>query len=392
MQQINPNYVELEKAYRNPNIRGICLEGSSGSGKTWSCIMFLLKLCAFNEGLTINAIRETYNSFKTTLYDDFGRILPALPGVQNPFISNHEVPVYRLLGNKINFLGADNPARFEGARCDIAYYNELLDIDKVIFDQQEQRTRQFWIADWNPKTTAHYAFELEKRPDVVFFRSTFLDNPALSQSERLKIMSYEPTPENIQKGTADKYRWAVYGLGQRAARQGLVHPNVTWVNEFPTDCEKIGYGCDFGWTNSPTAIVRAGNKGNDLFVELLYYKPTPRAAELIEAVKLFVPEDGHITCDSSDSNAKNEGVSYIMEMRRAGINALPARKFPGSVKVGIELINKHRLFYVRNVDLRKEQENRVWRYVGGIPLNEPEKGNDHAHDALAYCLQTDFRN
>lgn len=392
MNQRNPNLQFLADNWKNKDVHGICLEGSSRSGKSISVIHFLIAICSVNKGLVINIVRETYNSFKTTLYLDFARFLPDF-GIPNNFGYVQDISTFNLMGNKINFLGADKPDKFEGAGCDIFWINEMLDVNKAIFDQLEQRCRRLFIADWNPKTTDHWAFELEKRADVKFLRTTYKDNLRfISSMELRKIEGYEPTPENIARGTADKYRWAVYGLGERAARQGLVHPNVTWVNEFPTDCEKIGYGLDFGWTNSPTAIVRAGNKGNDLFVELLYYKPTPRAAELIEAVKLFVPEDGHITCDSSDSNAKNEGVSYIMEMRRAGINALPARKFPGSVKVGIELINKHRLFYVRNVDLRKEQENRVWRYVGGVPLNEPEKGNDHAHDALAYCLQTDFRN
>jgi len=387
--QIPKNLRFLCENWNDKDISGVCLEGSSGSRKTFSIIDFIIYTSTF-EPVRVNIVKETYNSFKTTLYGDFAKRLEELQ-IKNPFSYVKDISTWNFCGSKINFLGADSPDKFTG-RCDILWGNELLDIPKEVWRQARQRCERFWIGDWNPKTTDHYVFDFEKRTDVKFLRTTFRDNPFIPEISRNEILAYEPTPQNIEHGTADEYMWKVYGLGERAARSGLVHPNVTWVNDFPTDCEKIGYGCDFGWTNSPTAIVRAGNKGNDLFVELLYYKPTPRAAELIEAVKLFVPEDGHITCDSSDSNAKNEGVSYIMEMRRAGINALPARKFPGSVKVGIELINKHNLFYVRNVDLRKEQENRVWRYVGGIPLNEPEKGNDHAHDALAYCLQTDFRN
>ncbi|HNX89507.1 MAG TPA: hypothetical protein PKH58_10520, partial [Paludibacteraceae bacterium] len=176
-------------------------------------------------------------------------------------------------------------------------------------------------------------------------------------------------------------------------RQGLVHPNVTWISEFPPDNEldKIGYGLDFGFTNSPTAIVKVGRKGNNLYVKLLYYQPIADSNKLIEVVSTLIPKDAHITCDSSDK-ASNEAVGFIVLMRRAGINAIPCRKFPGSIKFGIDNINKHCLHYVRDVDLRKEQENRVWRYVGGIPLNEPEPGFDHAHDAIAYCLQTDFQN
>jgi phage terminase large subunit len=383
--QINLNYCWLDKAFDDPNINGVCLEGGSRSGKTWSVIIWLLNYCSHNKGKTINIIRETYNSFKTTLYEDFGRIVPAIPGARNPFTTVENISTYRILGNTIKFLGADSPDKFDGAGCDIAYFNEMLDIEKAVFDQQTQRTRQFWIADWNPKTTDNWCFDLEKQPDVKFFRSTLMQNPFVTINEKKKILSYEPTPENIAKGTADKYRWAVYGLGERAARAGLVHPDVTWINQFPTDCEKIGYGMDFGFTNSPTAIVRAGNKGNDLYAEVLFYRPTPVIKDIIEACRVLIPSGSYVTCDSAEPG-------ILSDLRRANINAIPCRKFAGSVKYGIDLINRHRLFFVRNVDFRKEQENRVWRYVGGVPLNEPEPGNDHALDALSYLLQTGFRS
>lgn len=283
-------------------------------------------------------------------------------------------------------MGTDKPDRLEGAGSDIFWINEMLDVNKVAFDQLEQRCRRFFIADWNPKTTNHWAFELEKRPDVKFLRTTFKDNPFIAPMELQKIMDYEPTPENISKGTADKFRWAVYGLGERCARSGLVHPDVTWIDSFPNDNEldKIGYGVDFGFTNSPTAIVKAGLKDNNLYVKVLYYGATPTTNDILIAIQNTIPDGLHFTCDSAEPG-------IISDLRRMGYNAIPSKKFPGSIKYGIDLINRHRLFYVRDVNLRKEQENRVWRYVGGIPLNEPEPGNDHAHDALAYCLQTDFR-
>ena len=384
MNQRNPNLQFLADCWQDKTVHGVCLEGSSRSGKTVSIIHFLIAICSVNKGLVINIVRETYNSFKTTLYLDFARFLPDF-GIPNNFGYVNDISTFNLMGNKINFLGADKPDKFEGAGCDIFWINEMLDVQKPIFDQLEQRCRRFFIADWNPKTTDHYAFELEKRNDVKFFRSTYKDNLLyISAMELKKIESYEPTPENIAKGTADKYRWSVYGLGERAARHGLVHPDVTWVNEFPADCEKIGYGMDFGFTNSPTAIVRGGNKGNDLYAEVLFYRPTPVIKDIIEACRVLIPSGSHVTCDSAEPG-------ILSDLRRANINAIPCRKFAGSVKYGIDLINRHRLFFVRNVDFRKEQENRVWRYVGGVPLNEPEPGNDHALDALSYLLQTGFR-
>ena len=64
---------------------GAILEGSSRSGKTTASVDFKIKVCARNEtGATFNIFRETYNSFKTTLYDDLNKRLTAF-GAPNPF-------------------------------------------------------------------------------------------------------------------------------------------------------------------------------------------------------------------------------------------------------------------------------------------------------------------
>jgi phage terminase large subunit len=265
----------------------------------------------------------------------------------------------------------------------------MLDIPKVIFDQQEQRTREFWLADWNPKCTDHYCFNLEKRPDVKFLRTTFKDNPFISIIEKNKILSYEPTPENKAIGTADEYRWKVYGLGERASRTGLVHPNITWISEFPADCEKVGYGMDFGFTNSPSTVVKVGRKGNNLYLQKMFYAPIKDVTQLFEPLRIIL--NGHyITADCADKYLGSAG--FIRDLRGAGFQVIACRKFQGSVKWGIDLINRHKVHIVYDVDFRREAENRVWKEIGGVPLNEPESGNDHLFDAVAYCMQTDFKD
>jgi hypothetical protein len=88
--------------------RGVLLEGSSRSGKTWDSIDFIIYLCASVETkATINIIKESYNSFKTTLYDDFNRRLPDY-GLKSPFADRRDVSTFKLFGNKINLLGADD--------------------------------------------------------------------------------------------------------------------------------------------------------------------------------------------------------------------------------------------------------------------------------------------
>ena len=365
--------------------RGVVLEGGSRSGKTYSTIHFLIKLCAeAAEPLTINIIKETYNSFKTTLYDDFNAILPKI-GQLSPFMLARDVPSFRLLGSKINFLGADQPSKFHGAGCDYFWINEGLDVQQAIFDQLEMRCRAMWIIDYNPKVSDHWVYNrLEKRGDVRFVHSTALDNPHIGKWERVKILGYEPTPANIQAGTADDYMWKVYGQGLRASMQGLVYPNVTWIDEFPANIERVAYGMDFGYTNSPTAIVKIGKDGQDLYVQKLFYAPTDNAAGLAEAIRQLNIGDGHLWADSADPG-------MISDLRMKGIKLFAVNKFPGSIKYGIDLIKQHRLHAVRDADLSREFNNYKWREIGGVRLNEPIDDFNHALDAARYAALSEFR-
>jgi len=225
---------------------------------------------------------------------------------------------------------------------------------------------------------------MEKRPDVRFVRSTLFDNPFIPDRQKKKILSYEPTPANIEAGTADDYMWAVYGAGKRSAPTGLVYPNVKWIDAFPENVEDMAYGLDFSGGASPSALVKGGRSGNDLFAQLCFYAPTQNAKELETPIKAIVPEGSTVWCDSADP-------AQIGDLRRMGIRAIGAKKWQGSLAYGIGLVNGYNLHLVNDVDLKREQENYKWREIQGIRLNEPIKEFDHAFDALRYLTVMAFR-
>ena len=365
---------------KTPDKRGAILEGSSRSGKTFSSIDFVIGLCTSPgvHNLVIFIVKETYNSFKTTLYNDFNVRLPH-HGMSSPMATTKDVQSFDIFGNKIYFIGADNASKVHGAGCDFFWMNEMLDIDKPFFDHYEMRCRCMWWGDFNPKVSDHWVFDMEKRKNVAFCHSTMIDNPDVPHWQKVKILSYEPTQENIASGTADDYMWSVYGLGLRASPQGLVFPNVVWIDEFPTDIDEIIYGCDFG-SSSPTAITKVGRNGNNLYVKLMYYLPTQNARELLEPMQKSIGES-HVWCDSADPG-------MISDLRRMGIKALAVKKFPGSVSYGIGLINGFKLHLVKDTDLRKEQENYKWREINGIRLDEPIKEYDHCFSYDTNILTT----
>lgn len=382
---MNKNFAFLVQAEKNPTVRGALLEGSSRSGKTISGVDFCIYIGArIGNGFTINILKETYNSFKTTLYDDFNKRLRDF-GIDSPFERSKEVITFNLLGNKVNFIGADKESKFLGASCDFLWMNEMLDIDNAIFDQSEMRCRRFFWGDYNPKVTEHWVYnKVLPRDDVKWLHSTFKDNPFISDVEKNKILSYEPTIENVRQGTVDDYKWKVYGLGIRAAMEGLIFKRVTWINEFPSDCEYETYGLDFGYTNDPSALVRIGVKGRDLFLRKELYVPTENPYILGQLIDAILPEGAHIWCDSADPG-------MIADLKQQGIPAYGVYKFRGSIVYGINLINKFNIHIVRDPDFRKEHENYKYKEIQGIKLNEPIDEYNHLWDATRYGVLSEFR-
>lgn len=383
-QKINKNLRYLMQRFHKMDKRGALLEGSSRSGKTISSIDAIIYLGArIGSGNTINVYRETYNSFKTTLYNDFSMRLDDF-GLQNPFLESKEVPTLRILGNKVNLIGADKINKSHGLGGDYSYFNEMTDISQDFFDQIEMRTKKFWWGDYNPKVTSHWLYDkVATRDDVGFLHSTFRDNPFIADVELAKILSYEDTPDNRRQGTVDVYKWKVYGLGLRAAMEGLIFPNVIWIDEFPDDCEEESYGLDFGYTVDPSALVRAGVKGRNLFLELKLYAPTETPDVLGELLSKLLPEDAVCWADSADPD-------MIRNLKAMGFPIYAIRKPNGSVKFGCSLIKRYKIHIVRSSEFRIEQENYKRKVIQGITLDEPIDKFNHAWDASRYAVMGSF--
>lgn len=382
-QQINKNFAFLVQQEKNPLKRGVILEGSSRSGKTISSVDFSIYIGArIGQGYTINILKETYNSFKTTLYDDFKKRMTDF-GVEHPFDRSKEVVTFDILGNKVNLIGADKASKAHGMSCDYLYCNEMLDIEKDFFDQSEMRCRRFWWGDYNPKVTSHWIYDkVIPRDDVAFLHTTFKDNPFISDTEKAKILSYEDTESNRRQGTVDVYKWKVYGEGLRAAMEGLVHPNVTWISDYEWEVMTFGYdeevwGLDFGYTCDPSALVQIRVKANKMFLRKRLYIPTPDSSILSDYLDKILPEDCVVWADSADPG-------MISDLKVRGFPVYAINKFRGAINYGNGLINKFDVYIVRDEDFRKEQENYKYKEINGIALNEPEDKWNHLWDASRY--------
>lgn len=401
-------------------VRGVVLEGSSRSGKTWSCVDLIIYICLFVEShATINIYRETFEEFKTTLYLDFKRRLNDF-GLPNKFESAERVKSFKIGNNTINFIGCDRISRAHGASADYVYFNEMIHIPKEIFDHAEMRCQKFWFADYNPSVTEHYIFRnVLTREDVGYIRTTLLDNPHISKPEKAKIMGFEPwesgsyevkdnkiyyqgkeidkenqpppNVRNIQRGSADEYMWKVYGLGLRGAMKGQIFPHVTYIKEFPEDLRSIAiFPQDFGFTVDPHACTRYAETEDSIFIELLTYNPIETATELNEVLEnLGIEKVRIMPCDSSDKyvSEKNGTIEMVQELIDLGYsNAYKISKTHG-VMYWLNSMKKKKIHIVINKhykDAKTEQENYKLREINGIAINQPLDKFNHMWDSARY--------
>lgn len=439
-EETNPNYALLYKSITEQlynerdeligGYRGCALEGSSRSGKTWSGVDIIIWLCLYVEknGCTINIYRETYNEFKTTLYDDFKRRLDDY-GLPNPFHKAKEIKSFKIGKSTIYFLGDGK----HGGGCDYAFFNEIMFINQAVFDQVELRCRKFWWADYNPSVTDHWFFDkVLTRPDVAFLRTTYLNNKFISAQEKNKILGWEPWKpgsyivkdsiimcynkntkkvepvtstnqppphsDNIQNGTADEFMWKVYGLGLRGVMEGTIFKYVEWINseDWPID-KAVIYANDFGFTNDPNVLVKYAEDDYNIWIEPLSYEPIENPIELssffeklnIKRNSAHNKYDGDlIVCDSSDKyTGENKGtVEMVKTLKKMWWNTRKISKTK-DVIFWINSMKSKKIHIVKNHLYNKvliEQQNYIFKTVGGIRVNQTIDKFNHMWDAARY--------
>lgn len=384
-------------------------EGSSRSSKTWDTFHFIVAFCDNNRGnpQEIYILRDTLVNVKDFTLQEWIKCLRTIGIYNEQNLTTSPKPIYRLWGHEIKFRGLDDDDASEGYPSDLLFFNEILSCNKTAVMGLIMRCRKCVIMDWNPKYTTHWVFDMEKRKDTVFTRTTYKNNRHLQKSVIAEIEGYcpymledehlpedqrRPNQANIDAGTADAFKWKVYGKGERANKEGLVFGVVTYVSRFPDDVEDVGYGMDFGKT-AQTAIVRVGVKWSkpkpDLYLQKLFYAPT-ESSDVIDQVLVklvkekLIKRDHHIWAD-------NNLPGWIADLRQAGHSILATVKFPGSREYWITSIKKFNIHIVSDPDFQKEQENFAYRVVDGKTLSETIKAFDHLWSASGYCVVGDFR-
>lgn len=432
--QRNKNTLFLKESLpfvRSGECDWLLLEGSSRSAKTWAIIFFLISLALDpdkfgKKSVLIRCFRQNATTTRDTIVADFLHIMKNEISYEQggKFYSlfksagswNKTTQTYTFENDSvIEFSGSDSPQKIQGAKQDIAWLNEAMEITPDAKAQIEMRTTTLKIADWNPSLTSHWAFDLLEKTDgsVRYCHSTYKDNLDLDTGKSnlepaiiRTIEGYDPAkPENVASGTADPFKWAVYGEGRRGAREGQVFPRIHWdiIDDelFPDKsvCMRHGYGGDFGFSQDPTAFVDCRFHNDALYVRQMFYErglligenlEDPSIPSIQSRLKWYEESEqarfqfSKLTPQVWDC-ADPRSIQFL---RACGFNAMPCEKGRESILYGISLMKSYRIYICRSSqDIQREFENYCFKKnPNGTFSDVPEDANNHAIDAIRYWV------
>jgi phage terminase large subunit len=360
----------FHKAY-NSTTRITCLQGGTRSSKTYSlCQLFIVK-CLEETGKVFTICRKTLPALKGTAYRDVLNILKELDLYSEENHNKSELS-YMLNGNLLEFISVDQPVKIRGRKRNYLWLNEANEFNYEDWQQLILRTTERIYLDYNPSDPYSWIYEkVITRDDCTFLKSTykanpFLDEDTIAEIERLKEL--------------DPDYWQVYGLGEIGSIQTMIFRKFELVDE--VQGRLLGFGLDFGFTNSPSALVAVYQSDDNLYIKEMLYEKRLTNTDLANRLREFrIDRQSEIVGDSAEPKT-------IEEIYRQGFNIKPAKKGAG-IHLGIDIMRRYKLHITKD-SLNAIKEFRSYKWAtdkNGDVLNTPVKVNDHLIDATRYlCL------
>ena len=352
-------------------VRGV--QGGTSAGKTYAILPILIHIAASNPLTEISVVAESIPHLKRGAMKDFKKILAETQRWHESLWNASDFKYTFPNGSQIEFFSADNDAKLRGARRDWLYMNECNNMTFHSYTELASRTKQGVYLDWNPTNTFWFHNELLNDKDVDFLTINYTDNEACPESALNFILKAK---EKAEQGNAFWQNWyKVYGLGEIGNLEGVIFNNWQQIDKIPVDAKLIGIGCDFGYTNDPTALIEVYTYNGRRYVNELMY----RSGMLNSDIAKVLPKGTIVYADSSEPKS-------IDEIKRYGIMIKGVTKGKDSIKYGIDVMQQQEYFVTsQSENLIKELRSYSWdKDKEGKKLNKPIEYFNHAIDALRY--------
>lgn len=374
--------------------RYVIHQGGTRSGKTYSILQFIVLYMLSHRRKRISIAGQSYPHLAKGVITDI-KDMVSHEGWDEYFKENKTAGTYTCIttGSYIEFFYAGSPAKLRGPKRDVLFVNECNTISWEAFRQLDVRTTSFTFLDFNPVSrfwVHNKLMPLVNDTEHVFAKSTYKDNKYLSFAEIA----------NIERQKVNVVWWRIYGEGETGNPEGRVFTNWSVTDsslssrtgELLNPGSKtaglpgklLGYGIDFGFSHSPTAVVQVNECDGALWVKEHFYSTGTHNEELFNHLKGVINLAANAYADPSAPQT----IDYLYRKGWKGLRAAGGGR--DSVEMGINLLLE-RFIHVtaESRHLIYEMQEYEWdRNKEGEYTSRPKKANDHAIDAMRYVVSS----
>ena len=384
---------EIYIPYFKNNTRTQIYFGGSSAGKT----VWLAQRCVINlleGGRNYLIIRNTAKTLRASVFNEINKIILNWELGKLFKRKQTDMTITCINGYQIYFRGLDDTEKLKGiipikgVITDI-WVEEATETKRDDIKQLYKRLRgrskvlKRLTLCFNPIYRTHWIFK-------EYFKN-WIEGETEYHDDRLSILktTYKNNLRFLEQDDVDEleneqdlYYKEVYTLGNWGILGDLIFTN--WKIE---DLSKIKNtfgtyynGLDFGYSNDPTAAGRQAIKGNKLYIlEEIIYELGLTNNLIANKLKPAINKE-YIRCDNEPKS--------IAELRGYGIEALAAKKGPGSVNFGIQYMRQFEIIIDRKCQ-NAINEIQIYQWTknkDGIAINEPVDRNNHFMDQIRYAL------
>ena len=359
--------------------RFIINRGGTRSGKTYSLIILIIAVVCSNKNTEVLITRKTLPSIKGTVLKDFLDISKKM-GIY--FKSNKTDGTYSLQnGSFIKFQQSEDPQKIQGASYDIVWLEEAVELQYNVFRQLNLRLKDGgkMLISFNPSdpnTWINQHLEQQRQNDICLIKSSYLDNPFLSDTQIQEIEYLKDT---------DKNYWLIYGQGEYGIVENQIFPDFEEISDF--EFEEIGgqtvYGLDVGFSNcSALTKVKYSKAMNAVFIKEILYKKGLQNDAISEACKDERIRQA-IYIDSAAASTKKLLLNDGFLVRNANKKSVTDRlQYCKGLKIYITKSSSNLLSEMKFYKLATDKSGNV--------TDKPVKFNDHLIDSWTYAAYTAF--
>ena len=392
----------------------ILITGGRGSGKSYAASTFIERLTfeahtlqtpqGLAEKITHNVLytRYTMVSAAISVIPEFLEKVEA-DGTARYFRATKQDVINTLTGAKIMFRGIKTSSGNQTAKlksihgittfvCDEAEeWTSEREFSTIMYSIRQKGIQNRIIIIMNPTDKNHFIYrnyiegthkieyfdgvpvQISTHPSVVHIHTTYLDNLDNLSEEFIRNAQYS------KQHRPEEYAHTFMGHWNDEV-EGVVYDNWDIVDEFPVGAKHQAIGLDFGFTHDPSAGVRCGIIGDDIYLDELFYKTGMLSSDIANALHLF-GEGLEVMADSADPR-------LIQEIANTGLLIYPVQKGAGSIDAGIDKLKTMRIHVTaRSKNIITELKNYTWaKDLSGEFVNKPIDAFNHALDAVRYYV------